>query len=452
VLLFLAIAATLFVVRYVLPGVESAFPSASLSAGALVERAVADHSDPAILSRGVAQARDQGNLDLTVFRSDDTILATTTPSLAPATSDERTALTSAPGNAVARQGLGRPRLVVGVLDHGKLAAYAVASPRRQGLLHGTLFVMAGVLALVCVAIPLSRSIAQPLARLGKLARALGEGDLSVRAYVDRRDEIGDLARAFNDMAARVQRLRHAERELLADVSHELRTPLARMRVALDLAADAEPARMQRYLREIERDLAELEQLLVDIIESSRIEIDALRWQEARPPLRQQRVCVERLIEASVRRFSELWPTRRLICQMAVNLPPVQGDPAILRRALDNLLDNARKYSADDKPIAVHAGPGEVRDLAGVRIEVVDQGIGISPEDRPRIFTSFFRADRSRARATGGVGLGLALARRIVEAHGGTIGVDSEQDRGSCFWFVLPAAHSNPAPGTSVGAV
>jgi signal transduction histidine kinase len=98
--------------------------------------------------------------------------------------------------------------------------------------------------------------------------------------------------------------------------------------------------------------------------------------------------------------------------------------------LDNLLDNARKYSPTDAAIAVR--------LDGARISVIDRGSGIAAADRDRVFTPFFRADASRARTSGGVGLGLALARRIVEAHGGTIGFDSEPDRGSTFWFeVVP---------------
>lgn len=345
------------------------------------------------------------------------------------------------------------RLLVSIWVHGFFLFVGIAStllvaryvlPNGGAALRGwphvvLLLLVAIGLALVCVALPISRSIVGPLARLARLSRALGAGDLAVRADIDRRDEIGDLATAFNEMAERVQRLRHAERELLADVSHELRTPLARMRVVLDLASDADPNRIRRYMREIATDLAELEQLLADIIESSRLEVDALEWREARPPLRRQAVSVDGLVEASARRFRERWPHRRLFCQVAAGLPLVEGDPTVLRRALDNLLDNACKYSPDEKPIALVARPGELRDAAGVCIEVVDEGIGIAAEDKPRIFTSFFRADRSRTRATGGVGLGLALARRIIEAHGGTIGVESEPDRGSRFWFVLPQA-------------
>jgi signal transduction histidine kinase len=259
----------------------------------------------------------------------------------------------------------------------------------------------------------------------------------VRAATDRRDEIGDLARSFNRMAEQIQQLRLAERELLGDVSHELRTPLARMRVVLDLASDADPERTRRYVREIATDLSELEQLIDDIIASSRLDPDAAHWAEARPPLHPRPITVRSLVDAARSRFTERWPGRELTCRGASDDLVVSGDPIWLRRALDNLVDNARKYSADHTAIAIAVGEAALPGGPGIRVEVIDRGAGIAREDWPRVFTPFFRADRSRTRATGGVGLGLVLTRRIVEAHGGTIGFSSEPDVGSRFWFVLP---------------
>jgi signal transduction histidine kinase len=351
--------------------------------------------------------------------------------------------------------LGR-RLVVRIWVHGVLlffgivislmvARFVLPGPDALPTPHHTslfwhavaLHSMAFVLALLFVALPLSRSIARPLERLGKLARELGDGNLAVRADATRRDEIGDLARAFNDMAAQIQGLRSSERRLLADVSHELRTPLARMRIVLDLAGDGDPADVRRYLGEITTDLSELEQLLADVIASSRLEPDAERWDEARPPLRRQHVDVATLIDAAAARLAERCPARALVRQPAPRAMVVDVDPVMLRRALDNLLDNAHKYSPEDRPIVVVVEPAG----ASVRVEVRDQGIGIAADDLPRVFVPFFRADPSRHRATGGVGLGLALARRIVEAHGGRMGVDSVPDEGSRFWFELPIVHS-----------
>ena len=333
-------------------------------------------------------------------------------------------------------------LFVGITVMTLFARFAL--PQRDGVilpgratLHVILLVATALfIAWVTIALPLSRSIARPLEKLGALARELGAGNLAVRAPAERRDEIGDLARSFNRMAEQIQRLRSAERELLADVSHELRTPLARMRVVLDLAADGDAEELRRYLREVATDLSELEQLVDDIIVGARLEKDPGRWSAAEPPLRRRPTTARELVEATAARFRSRWPERALVCRVPEEQIAVDVDPVLLRRALDNLLDNARKYSPEDRAIdlAVERAAGG----GGVRIAVVDRGVGIAAEDQPRVFTPFFRADPSRSRATGGVGLGLVLARRIVESHGGTIGFTSAPDAGSTFWLTLPA--------------
>jgi signal transduction histidine kinase len=397
----------------------------------LADRVLGRRDDPAALNRELRALHRDALLDMTVYRADGALVASSAdPPLTPATAIERAALGS-------REYSSGRRLLVGAVHAGALDAYAVVRmPSRLWPLHVfALLATATILALIVVAIPLGRSIARPLERLGALTRELGSGNLAVRAPAGRRDEIGMLGRAFNDMAAQIQRLRAAERQLLADVSHELRTPLARIRVVLDLASDADLGRVQRYHGEIATDLSELEQLLDDIIVSSRLDPTSPRWDEARPPLRTREMELAELVEATTTRFRARWPNRQLVCDASGEPHRIDADPVILRRALDNLVDNARKYSADDRPIELRVAA----DPAGVRVEVIDEGPGIEPADQPRVFTPFFRADKSRARATGGVGLGLALARRIIEAHGGTIGFSTDPGHGSRFWFVLPAA-------------
>jgi two-component system, OmpR family, sensor kinase len=170
----------------------------------------------------------------------------------------------------------------------------------------------------------------------------------------------------------------------------------------------------------------------DIIVSARLDAASGQWDPARPPLHRSAIAVDDVVEAAADRFRTRWPDRVRVYAPADARTLVDGDPSLLRRALDNLLDNARKYSPDDAPIEIRV----VRAERDVRVEVVDRGIGIAAEDKDRVFTAFFRADRSRTRTSGGVGLGLGLARRIVEAHGGAIGFDSELDRGSRFWLTL----------------
>ena len=287
----------------------------------------------------------------------------------------------------------------------------------------------GVVALASY--PLARGIVRPLERLTETARALGRGDLSVRSGLTTRGEVGTLAQAVDEMADRLQRQMAAEKALLANVSHELRTPLARIRVAVELAEDGGPAAAE-YLREIGADIDELDRLLTDLMTTVRL--------DAAPPLRRERVEARALLERAVQRFQGLFPDRALVVDVPEHLPALDADPVMLRRVLDNLLDNARKYS--DAPITLRVRLEAER----LHVAVVDAGAGIAPDDVARLFTPFFRTDASRDRGTGGVGLGLALAKRIVEAHGGEIGVDSAPGRGSTFWFRVP--FRAPAQGTT----
>jgi signal transduction histidine kinase len=294
--------------------------------------------------------------------------------------------------------------------------------------HFALLSSAVLLVLAIVSVPFVRGITSPLERLTAAVRRFGGGELSARTGIDRNDEVGDLARAFDDMAARIERLVRSEKEFLANVSHELRTPLARVRVALEIASEGDEAKARACLREIAADLEELERLVQDVLTAARL--DLARGRSGREVAALRRVALEAasLVEQAAERFRSLHPGRRLVVEASAALPRIDADPALLRRALDNLLDNACAYSDADQPVALRART----EGALLVIEVQDRGIGIAPEDQARLFTPFFRADRSRARNTGGVGLGLALAREIVAAHGGTIEVDSKPGEGAVF--------------------
>jgi signal transduction histidine kinase len=308
--------------------------------------------------------------------------------------------------------------------------------------RGLLLIGAVLLALALGSFPLARSIAAPIERLTAAANALGAGDLAARANVRARGELGALATAFDEMAARLEALVRSERELLANVSHELRTPLARIRVALELAAEGDAERARRYLAEIGQDLAELDGLVEDVLAAARLDARgaaALRLDEGP-------VDVAAVAREAADRFRGRHEGRTLALEVAEAIPPLRGDAALLRRMLGNLLDNAAKYSEPPAPVTLTAraeGDGAV-------LEVRDLGIGIAAEDLPRLFTPFFRTDRSRARGTGGTGLGLALARRIAEAHGGTITARSAPGEWTTFRVRLPSGGPprEPGPGES----
>lgn len=312
-------------------------------------------------------------------------------------------------------------------------------PPRRGTPPGPPVRLLALAVLVVVGVSswlTARSITQPLAALSRATRAFGRGELTARSKMRRADEIGEVAGAFDDMADRIAELLLAERELLANVSHELRTPLARIRVALDLASEADPALAVASLAEVAQDLAELERIVDDIFASARL----ARHQPSSGalPIRAEPLDATSVLEKSIDRFRATHPERPIQVELADGLPTVVGDPVLLRRLVDNLLDNAHKYTDRvDAPVVVAA-----RAVDGMLVvDVSDEGIGISEEDQERLFEPFFRVDRSRTRATGGIGLGLLLARRVAEAHGGTLTIESELGRGTRARVCLPVAPS-----------
>lgn len=297
-------------------------------------------------------------------------------------------------------------------------------------------VVVGLVLLVVAAASwlLARSLSRPLGKLATAARVLGEGDLSARAHIERRDELGVVGAAFDEMAGRVEELVYAQKELMANVSHELRTPLARIRVALDLASEGNAEIVQEALVDITDDLLELERLIGDVLSTARFDL-AASGPRGIPPLRKQPLSLEEVLQQSASRFRRAYPRRTLQLSLADDLPTLDADPVLLRRVIDNLLDNAHKYS-DDPSTSVELHARHVG--GGARIEVHDEGMGIAPQDRDAVFRPFFRVDRSRNRSTGGVGLGLALVKRIVEAHSGSIDLESTLGRGTVVIVRIPA--------------
>lgn len=291
-----------------------------------------------------------------------------------------------------------------------------------------------LLAVALASLPLARSIAAPLEDVVEVTRAFGRGDLSARARVARRDDIGDLAVAFNDMAERLELAIRAEKEMLANISHELRTPLARIRVVLEIAQES-PARAERLLGEIAYDLADLERLVEDVMAAVRLDVGAMSLTAAALPIKLEPTDLDALLCAAVERFRAARPEHPVDLAVAGALPAVPADARLLRRLVDNLLDNAGKYS--DPGAAVHVRAA-LRDGAVV-VEVQDHGEGIRAADLPHVWTAFFRADRSRSRATGGAGLGLALAKRIADAHRAALDLRSEPGAGTTAVLALPTA-------------
>ena len=393
---------------------------------------------PPALAEELERLRLEGGEAGAVFRWDGTLLASAGPPPPPLGATELAALAAQGSLGRPCPGEAHPCDTAFTLGPGSPPpGYAVLGPGRPPPPPpGEIFPLGLTLVGLAVAAGLlGRSLARPLEQLARTAHALGRGDLSARTGISRHDELGDVARAFDEMAGRVVALLRAQTELVANVAHELRTPLSRIRVALDLAAEGDAAAARAALAEIAEDLGELERLVEDVLTSSRMDLAAGTASGAAPPVHRAPVDLGAVLEEAAGRFSHRHPERELRVEVALALPGVVGDAVLLRRVLDNLLDNARKYSAPGAPIQLRAaarGPSVV-------VEVEDRGEGIAPEDLQRLFTPFFRADPSRTRRTGGVGLGLSLSRRIAEAHGGTLVAESTLGAGTTMTLALPAA-------------
>lgn len=356
---------------------------------------------------------------LTFYDASGDVVASTAEDLPRPTSDELAGLKTE------KWVLKYRRIIVRSDDSTMTAVYV---PDSFGFPWGFVLPLAGGVLLVVGAATLwfSRRLVRPLDSLAMAARKFGSGDITARARLHRDDELGDVGKAFDDMADRTAALISSQRQLMADVSHELRTPLARIRVALELAAE-DPLAAKDVLTDVGCDLDEIDQLIEDILTTARLDIDHA------PVVTKEAISVGELADRAAARFIAKHPGRTLEREVDDAERAIECDPVLLRRALDNLLDNAAKYSEPSAPVKLAVHPSG----KAVSFEVVDRGVGMSRDELQRAGTPFWRADGSRARRTGGVGLGLALARRIARAHGGDVSLDSTPGRGTTARLDIP---------------
>jgi two-component system OmpR family sensor kinase len=391
-----------------------------------------DRNNPPALKETMEWLRVEIGIRVSLYRPDGSVIASTHTEIpAPLPADQTRQL---PVHGF----LPGPRpdtYAVGIFEHGQLVAYVITDRFEFRRPLSRQFILIGVvLSLVLLgSLLFARSLAVPLRHMARVAREFGSGKLTVRARLDRRDELGAVAKAFDDMADRITALLHGQRELLANVSHELRTPLSRIRVALDLAADGDAEASRDALANISTDWGDLDRLVEDVLAAARLDLRSS--EPGGVPLRRDHVQLADLADAACARAQLIYPGERLELDMPEDLPIVEGDSALLRRVIDNLIDNARKYSDAQSPVTLRLRPhGD-----GVQLAVIDRGMGIEAADLPHIFTPFFRADRSRTRKTGGVGMGLTLVRRIVTAHGGSVDVKSTVGQGTEMYVTLPCS-------------
>lgn len=310
---------------------------------------------------------------------------------------------------------------------------------------------AGALALavsVLLSYLLSRRITRSIAAMRSAALDIARGNFSRRVPVTGDDEIGDLCRALNTMAHSLEEADRLRRNMVADLAHELRTPLTGLRSYVEALKDGVLPANAETLGTVLAETLRLQRLVHELHELSLLDAHAL-------DLRIQTINLAATVDQAVSlRQSEL---RAKGLHLEIDVPTemrVQADPDRLAQILQNLLANALTHTPQGGTISIKAAratgyerpevdspvePAMVAPMAPpmVRITVANTGQGIPPQDLPYIFERFYRADASRSRATGGTGLGLTITRKLVEAHRGTIEVESRPGEGAAFTFTLP---------------
>jgi histidine kinase len=290
---------------------------------------------------------------------------------------------------------------------------------------------AGVVA-VLVSLLLSRGVVAPVRVLTAASERIAGGHYDERVPAAGFDELGQLARSFNQMAEKLEQVESMRRQLIGDVSHELRTPLTAIKGSMEGLVDGVlPATPETY-QQIHTEAGRLARLVDDLQELSRVEAGTF-------PLDIQPVELSALVQTTLKQFTSQAQAKgiELRSDLQPDLPLVLADWDRITQVLTNLVGNAMQYTPAGGQITILSG----RNQDEVRVSVVDTGIGIPADQLPHLFTRFYRVDKSRSRqAGGGSGIGLTIARHLVESHGGRIWAESfGEGKGSSFTFTLKVA-------------
>lgn len=334
-----------------------------------------------------------------------------------------------------------------IVSDGETVGYLVATPLRrltnaadvafqEERLKADLVIGAfAVLLAAGVAVLLARIFLAPTRRLAEATHKLAAGDYATRVKVTSTDELGRLGEDFNRLASTLERNEQMRRNFMADVSHELRTPLAIMRGELEAMEDGLQALDPQSVQSLKAEVGTLTKLVDDIYQLSLADVGALRY-------RQQPVEIGEVLERAVSSFRERLATRGIALAFEGRGArcTVQGDPDRLAQLFGNIFENCMRYTEQDGRVTVRAR----RDAQAIVVDIEDSGPGVDAERLPRLFDRFYRVESSRNRATGGAGLGLAICRSIVEAHGGTIEARPGSGGGLWLHIALPCAAQESA--------
>ena len=318
-----------------------------------------------------------------------------------------------------------------------LTARLMFASKHDLLLATVLLLFAGGIA-VALGSFFSSALIDRISRLESATHSVENGDLSTRADIPGNDEIASLAASFNKMAQQLQsadqkqkELENLRHDLVAWAGHDLRTPLSSIRLLIEALADGvvtDPKEIQDYLSQAKKHVDTLSFLIDDLFQISQLDSGGM-------PLHLEPASISDLISDTLESFSGLASQKGVkLCGSAdEGVDPLSMDVLWMGRAFNNLVSNAIRYTPPNGEISLTAKI--IKDSVTVRIS--DSGEGILPEDIPHVFERFYRGDKSRNRVSGGAGLGLAIAKGVVEAHKGEISVQSEHLKGTTFTITLP---------------
>ncbi len=323
-------------------------------------------------------------------------------------------------------------------DSGQLPSseqrFLEATNRALWLAGGTAVAVALLLGLV-----ISRQITRPLRRLTRAAHTVAVGNFAERVVVGSKDELGGLAEAFNSMARNLEGAEQQRRQLFGDIAHELKTPIAILQANLEAMIDGVVEPSPEKLGSLREETLLLGRLVTDLRDLSLAEAGRLQLHLAPVDLGEIVQSAAAGVEAQAQGSGV-----RLDVAVAEALPAVRVDPDRIGQVLRNLLSNALRYTPAAGSVRVRvglegAGDYPLKQGGYARVSVADTGPGLAAEELTKVFDRFYRVDKSRSREGGGTGLGLAVAKQFVEAHGGRIWAESEPGDGATFHFTLPLA-------------
>jgi len=297
---------------------------------------------------------------------------------------------------------------------------------RLRLMPIWLKVVIALLASLTLSFIFSRNLIAPINHLKQAAVKLANGDLTARADIDpnRQDELGVLGRDFNSMATQLEQLISAQKRLLADISHELRSPLTRLKMATGLAQMQTPEANQTYLLRIEKEANQLDKMIADVLQVSRLEANSQTLSLHQQSLQ---VIIDHVLNDA--QFEAKQTNKQLLVEGQLNID-IRCDESLIASALENVLRNAIKYAAHTITLSLSLSDA-------IYIEISDDGPGVEPQNLTKLCEPFFRQSDARDRTSGGTGLGLAIAKNAIAAHAGSLTLHNSQPNGLCVRITLP---------------